>query len=168
MELAYFLTTVLGTYIIGRYLFGPELAKHAADKMAKKDKIQRETNTMLEFVKALYVTTHAIEDHNQLIKDGLKPDSSAICDSIANLMALYANEMSKEKNAISDLSSLHERRDTLLDIIRGICIEKTGDELIGEKLAVEKIDLALMDLDAQDRLSNPEKVENPARSYFSA
>lgn len=168
MYFAYSLILFIASYLLGRYFIGPAWETYKANRLAGKSKIQTETNSLLEFVKALYVTTHAIEDHNKLTEQGIQPDSSAICDSISNLMALYANELSKEKNAISDLSSLHERRDTLLDILRGICIEKTGDKLMGEKLAVEKIDFALMELDAQDKLFNPGKVENPARVYFSA
>lgn len=168
MEFAYVLITFVASYLLGRYFIGPAWETYKDNRLGRKSKIQSETNTLLEFVKALYVTTHAIEDHNKLTEQGANPDSSAISDSIANLMALYANEVSKEKNAISDLTSLHDRRDTLLDILRGICIEKTGDKLIGEKLAVEKIDFALMELDAQDKLINPGKVENPARVYFSA
>lgn len=168
MEFAYVLITFVASYLLGRYFIGPAWETYKDNRLGRKSKIQSETNTLLEFVKALYVTTHAIEDHNKLNEQGANPDSSAISDSIANLMALYANEVSKEKNAISDLTSLHDRRDTLLDILRGICIEKTGDKLIGEKLAVEKIDFALMELDAQDKLINPGKVENPARIYFSA
>lgn len=121
---------------------------------------------MSEFIKSLHHTTAIIEKNNDLNLAGQEPDTISLKDAIANLMALYANEQSAGKKTLVNLPEWDKRKDTLLDILRGLCIEQTGTKETGEKMAVEKIDLALMDLDAQEKLLFPDKVRNPAKAYF--
>lgn len=126
----------------------------------------RYMESMSEFIKALHHTTAIIEKNNDLNLTGQEPDTTSLKDAIANLMALYANEQSAGKKTLVNLPEWDKRKDTLLDILRGLCIEQTGTKETGEKMAVEKIDLALMDLDAQEKLLFPDKVRNPAKAYF--
>lgn len=125
-------------------------------------------SAILEFVQATKVTNQAISAYTDAVEAGNPPpDKRSIAGPIASMLALYANEICGEKTMLKDMEEVIIRTKSVMDLLREIGFDIKGNAEAGERWATDLVDMAIMELDLNGRLVNPEKIQNPAKLYYS-
>lgn len=123
---------------------------------------------VMEFVNATKAANETITNYTNASRAGNPPgDKRGIAQSIATMMAMYANEICQEKTMLHEMPEVDARNESVMDLLRVIGMEEKGSMEAGERWATDLIDLAIMELEFSGKLIAPEKIQNPAVHYFS-